>query len=123
MGGADDVVETIRSAMPATDWPTITTTRSTTVPNRFKAEVFGQITDRSLSVWTSSGEAIVVEGKPHVRLSHGTIIPIDDRWSHTLAEAKHRAADELDEIAARITAKAAALRTEADATANPGSSS
>jgi hypothetical protein len=94
------------------------------MPDRFKADIFGQLTDRSPTVWTTDGDSISIDGVPHIRLAGGLIVPDDrSRWSLTSGEAKHRAADELDEIAARITTKAASLRTEADATANTGSPS
>jgi hypothetical protein len=86
------------------------------VPNRFRPDVFGQITDPAPTVWITAGDSIDIDGAPHVRLSHGTIMPADDRWSTTEADANRRAAELLDQCASRIAAKAAALRSEANAT-------
>ena len=86
------------------------------MPDRFKVEIFGQITDPAPTVWITPGDSIDIGGIQHVRLSHGTIMPVDDRWVTTEADAKRRAAELLDQCASRIAAKAAALRSEANAT-------
>ena len=82
------------------------------MPNRFRSDIFGQITDRVPTIWITAGDAIDIDGAPHVRLSCGTIAPAGDRWSTTEADAKRRAAELLDQCASRIAAKAASLRSE-----------
>jgi hypothetical protein len=82
----------------------------------FRIEVHGRIDDREPFTWTSSGTVIDVEGTAFVRLAGNVLVPADSSWSPTAAVAKHRAAEELDAIAARISAKAAALRAETTTT-------
>lgn len=84
--------------------------------DRFKIHAIGRIEDPSPHVWSTSGTTIVIDGVPHVRCASGVITRDDGSWSPTAADAKRRAADRLDEYAARLTAKAIALRSEADAT-------
>ncbi len=90
----------------------------------FRTDVYGRLDDKEPAVWTSSGVVIDVEGTAFVRLASGsTLLAFDPSWSTTAGDAKRRAAEQLDAIASRIIAKAAALRSEADATANTGSPS
>jgi hypothetical protein len=84
----------------------------------FRTSVFGRIEDAcDPTVWTSTGDVVEVDGERFVRMSYGTLLAVcDESWSPTAAEAKRRAADSLDAAAARLSAKAAVLRAEADAT-------
>jgi hypothetical protein len=77
---------------------------------RFRVDVHGP----GLTVWTSKGEAVEFQGRPMVRLDHGTIVDAAD-YHATLAEAKRAAADRIDAIREELAVQAAELRKEADA--------
>lgn len=78
----------------------------------FKIDVGTIVNGEGLSVWTSSGEPVTVQGRPMVMLRHGVCIPADG-FVATLAEAKRKAADEIDVVRARLAGQAARLREEA----------
>jgi hypothetical protein len=77
---------------------------------RFRVDVHGP----GLTVWASQGEAVEFQGRPMVRLDHGTIVDAAD-YHATLAEAKRAAADRIDAMREDMAAQAAELRKEADA--------
>ncbi len=77
---------------------------------RFRVKVYGP----GLTVWESKGEAVEFQGRPMVRLDHGTIVDAAD-YHATLAEAKRAAADRIDAIREELAVQAAELRKEADA--------
>lgn len=76
---------------------------------RFRVDVHGP----GLTVWTSKGEAVEFQGRPMVRLDHGTIVDAAD-YHATLAEAKRAAADRIDAIREDLAVQAAELRAEAE---------
>lgn len=74
----------------------------------FKVEIHGP----GLTVWTSKGESVEFDGRPMVRLDHGTIVDGAD-FHATLAAAKRAAADRIDAIRDDLSVQAAELRAEA----------
>jgi hypothetical protein len=77
---------------------------------RFRVYVHGP----GLTAWASKGEAVEFQGRPMVRLDHGTIVDAAD-YHATLAEAKRAAADRIEVMRQELAAQAAELRKEADA--------
>jgi hypothetical protein len=77
---------------------------------RFRVYVHGP----GLTAWTSKGEAVEFQGRPMVRLDHGTIVDAAD-YHATLAEAKRAAADRIEVMRQELADQAAELRKEADA--------
>jgi hypothetical protein len=74
----------------------------------FKVDVHGP----GLTVWTSRGDEVEFEGRPMVRLDHGTIVDAGDYYP-SLAAAKRAAADRIEAIREDLSRQAGELRAEA----------
>lgn len=78
----------------------------------FRIDVGTMVNSEGLSLWTAAGEPVTVQGRPMVMLRHGACVPAGG-FVATLAEAKRKAADEIDVVRARLAGQAARLREEA----------
>ena len=65
-------------------------------------------------IYENSGELIEVNGVQMVRMPHGTIVPITDRWFASRADSKRAAADAVEKIQRDLGELAAKLRAEAE---------
>lgn len=77
-----------------------------------KIEIGSSIDGRGVSVFRQTGETIEVDGRPMVRLSHGTIVRADG-WHATKADARAAAADRIAGLGRTLLAQSEQLRQEA----------
>ena len=84
--------------------------------NLYQADVndFGIRAD-GLGWWVTHGEAITVDGEPHVKMQH-VILPAEG-WHDNRADAVRAAADRIEQLGRRLLDQAARVRAEADAPA------
>jgi hypothetical protein len=81
--------------------------------NRYQADVndFGIRAD-GLGWWVTHGEAITVDGEPHVKMQH-VILPAEG-WHDNRADALRAAADRIEQLGHRLLDQAARVRAEAE---------
>lgn len=68
--------------------------------------------DNGVTVWTSHGDAVTVDGVQMVKLAGGFIHPADG-YASTKSEAVLVAADRVEELGRRLMAQASRMRVEA----------
>lgn len=77
-----------------------------------RIDIGNTVDSHGVHTFKQAGEAIEVEGRPMVRLKHGTIVRADG-WSATPAEARVVAADRISGLGRTLLAQAEQLRQEA----------
>lgn len=80
----------------------------------YRIDIGTQIDSRGVSTFSQKGEAVVVDGEPMVRMTHGVIVR-SHGWSTSREEARLRAAMKIEEMGRSLLAQAERLRTEVTA--------
>ena len=80
----------------------------------FRYDIYETAINRDgLMTYVNKGVPVLFNGDPMVQLAHGTIVD-SEGWHADLGSAKRAAADQIEQLGARLMEQAAKLRAEAN---------